>query len=121
MVPPPKIEPGDMLFCHCDLIHLVDPIHTGQSDTSVFYIPSSPLCDRNVKYAFCRREAFLKGFTGPDFLGFPYGTSEPKHKDRGTSLDVEEYGGKNALQEFTLEKFGEKVEFSTGAKKAIRK
>lgn len=110
-----------MLFWHYDLMHLVDPVYTGQSDTSVFYIPSSPLCDRNVKYAFCRREAFLKGLTGPDFLGFPYGTSEPKHKDRGTSLDVEEYGGKNALQEFTLEKFGEKVEFSTGAKKAIRK
>lgn len=119
MVPPPKIAPGDMMFWHCDLIHLVDSVHTGKNDTSVFYIPSAPLCDRNINYAFCQREAFLKGLAGPDFPGFPSGTAETEHKDRGTPTDVEEYGGKGALQEFTLEKYDEKAEYTEGARRAI--
>lgn len=67
MVLPPKIEPGDMVFWHFGLIHLVDPIHTGSQDTSVVYIPSAPLCKLNANYMYCQREAFLKGLAGPDF------------------------------------------------------
>mmetsp|Transcript_7774 Transcript_7774/g.9615 ORF Transcript_7774/g.9615 Transcript_7774/m.9615 type:complete len:115 (-) Transcript_7774:263-607(-) len=56
MVPPPNIEPVDMVFWHCDLIHLVDPIHTGSQDTSVLYTPSAPLCNLNVNYIFCQEK-----------------------------------------------------------------
>lgn len=120
MVPPPKIEPGDMVFWHCDLIHLVDPVHTGSQDTSVLYIPSAPLCNLNVDYGFRQREAFIKGLAGPDFPGFPHGIAETQHKDRGTPREIEEYGGREAMKEFALEKFDEKEEYSEGAKRAIQ-
>lgn len=121
MVLVPKVEPGDMVFWHCDLVHAVDPVHIGKHDSSVFYIPSVPLCGINVEYAFLQREAFLKGLAGPDFPGFPHGVAETQHINRGTPEDVIETGGKPAMQEFVLDKFEERSEYTVGAKKAIRK
>ncbi|CCH46093.1 hypothetical protein BN7_5681 [Wickerhamomyces ciferrii] len=72
----PKVEPGDAVFWHCDLIHAADLVHRGEVDSSVMYIPAVPLCDLNTKYLKLQREAFLKGLTGPDISGFP--TSELK-------------------------------------------
>ena len=52
------VEPGDQVYCafdhhsicpqltspgHCDLIHAVEPKHTGTGDSSVLYIPAAPL------------------------------------------------------------------------------
>lgn len=102
MVPVPKVEPGDMVYWHCDMIHSVDPVHQGKWDSSVFYIPSAPLCDINLKYARTQREAFLKGLSGPDFPGFPFGIAETKHKGRATPEDVEAAGGNGAMQEFAF-------------------
>ncbi|CUM49389.1 unnamed protein product, partial [Debaryomyces fabryi] len=121
MVLVPRVEPGDMVFWHCDLVHAVDPVHIGKHDSSVFYIPSVPLCGINVEYAFLQREAFLKGLAGPDFPGFPHGVAETQHINRGTPKDVIETGGKPAMQEFVLDKFEEKSEYTVGVKKAIRK
>lgn len=105
MVPVPTVQPGDMVFWHCDTIHAVDSVHEGDHDSSVFYIPSAPLCDINVKYAAIQREAFLKGLAGPDFPGFPYGIGESEHVGRATPEDVEEVGGVEALKEFGLAPF----------------
>lgn len=102
MVPIPNVQPGDMVYWHCDLIHSVDPVHEGKWDSSVFYIPSAPLCDINIKYAFTQREAFLNGITPPDFPGFPFGPGESTHVGRGTPVDVEAAGGDEAQQEFAL-------------------
>ena len=121
MVLVPKVEPGDMVFWHCDLVHAVDPVHIGETDSSVFYIPSVPLCGINVEYAFLQREAFLNGLAGPDFPGFPHGTAETQHIGRGTPKDVVETGGKTAMREFVLEKFEESQEYTVGANKAISK
>ncbi|KRZ98660.1 uncharacterized protein AC631_05576, partial [Debaryomyces fabryi] len=112
MVLVPRVEPGDMVFWHCDLVHAVDPVHIGKHDSSVFYIPSVPLCGINVEYAFLQREAFLKGLAGPDFPGFPHGVAETQHINRGTPKDVIETGGKPAMQEFVLDKFEEKSEYT---------
>lgn len=111
MVPVPKVQPGDMVFWHCDMIHSVDPVHQGKLDSSVFYIPSAPLCDVNLKYALTQRETFLKGLTPPDFPGFPFGPGETTHVGRATPRDVEDIGGDEALQEFGLSPF--KVQPST--------
>lgn len=105
MVPVPPVKPGDMVFWHCDLIHAVDSVHEGPHDSSVFYIPSAPLCDINVKYAAIQREAFLKGLAGPDFPGFPHGIAESEHIGRGTPEDVVEVGGTETLREFALAPF----------------
>lgn len=108
MVPVPPVQPGDMVFWHCDLIHAVDPIHQGTHDSSVFYIPSAPLCDINAKYLAIQREAFLQGLAGPDFPGFPHGLAETTHKGRATAEDVEESGGIEALRELGLAPFSAK-------------
>lgn len=34
MISIPKVEPGDMVFWHCDEIHSVEDIHTGKGDSS---------------------------------------------------------------------------------------
>lgn len=120
MVPTPRVKPGDMVFWHCDLIHAVDPVHNGTNDSSVFYIPSVPLCPSNIEYAFLQREAFLKGLAGPDFPGFPNGIAETEHINRGTPEDVENTGGKAAMQQFCLARFEEKKGYTSGANKAIR-
>lgn len=105
MVPVPKVEPGDMVYWHCDMIHSVDPVHQGKLDSSVFYIPSAPLCDINVKYAHKQRESFLTGITPPDYPGFPFGPGESTHSGRASPQDVEEAGGDEAMQEFGLSPF----------------
>lgn len=120
MVLIPKVEPGDMVYWHCDLIHAVDSVHVGKNDSSVFYIPSAPLCSINLKYAFLQREAFLRGLVGPDFPGFPNDIAETQHTDRATVDDVREMGGKVAMQQFLLEKLHENPGYTTGANKAIR-
>jgi hypothetical protein len=121
MVLIPKVEPGDMVFWHCDLIHAADSVHIGKADSSVFYTPSVPLCGANVDYVFLQREAFLRGLAGPDFPSFPNGLAEKEHIGRAKLEDVEQTGGRSALQEFGLEKFDEESGHTKGAKVAIRK
>lgn len=120
MVSIPKVYPGDMVYWHCDLIHAVDSVHNGLHDSSVFYIPSVPLCDQNLKYAVLQRESFLRSLVGPDFPGFPKDVAETLHKNRADVTTVEEAGGINALREFILEKFKEHESYTKGANDAIR-
>lgn len=121
MVSIPKVEAGDMVFWHCDTIHAVDPVHEGKTDSSVFYIPSSPLCNANIEYCLYQREAFLKGLVAPDFPGFPSEIGEQKHVGRATFDDVIEAGGFDAMKEFLLTKIDVKEGYSDGGKKAIQK
>lgn len=82
-----------MVFWHCDLVHSVDSTQEGNTDSSVLYIPSAPLCKIIATYAYLQREAFMEGLAAPDFPGFPKGIAETMHKGRGTSKDIEESGG----------------------------
>lgn len=102
MIPTPTVEAGDAVFWHCDLIHMVDPIHQGVKDSSVLFIPSSPLCEINLNYVFEQRETFLKGSTPPDFPGFPQGPGETTHIGRADIDDVLAAGGDEGMQEFGL-------------------
>lgn len=101
----PKVDPGDMVYWHCDCIHAVDPVHEGKSDSSVFYIPALPLCDLNLKYSWLQRESFLKGLVPPDFPGFPIAEGEKNHVGRAEPVDIEKEGGEAALQDFSLRPF----------------
>lgn len=102
MVSIPKVQPGDMVYWHCDCIHAVDPVHQGVMDSSVFYIPALPLCDINLKYSWLQRESFMRGLAPPDFPGFPLGEAETRHLGRASAEDVAEEGGESALQAFAL-------------------
>ncbi|KAI8370501.1 uncharacterized protein BYT42DRAFT_582631 [Radiomyces spectabilis] len=69
MVSVSPVEPGDGVFWHCDLAHAVEPKNEMKSDSSVLYIPSTPICRRNSEYLRRQRDAFSLGLTPPDFPG----------------------------------------------------
>ncbi|KAJ6109045.1 hypothetical protein N7486_001279 [Penicillium sp. IBT 16267x] len=69
MVPVPRVEPGDFVAWHCDSLHSVDKEHRGTGDSSVMYIPATPLCDMNVQYLLKQRQAALTYSPPWDFPG----------------------------------------------------
>lgn len=117
----PSVHPGDMVFWHCDLIHAVDPKCSNVNDSSVMYIPATPLCNNNTDYAFLQRESFLNKLVAPDFPGFPNGIGESKHVGCAESADVEAAGGREGLESFALEKIEADSKLSSGAKKAVER
>lgn len=78
MVSVPEVGPGDFVGWHCDSLHSVDKEHRGKGDSSVMYIPATPLCDMNVDYLLKQRQAALSysppwdfpGAGGPGEMGF---------------------------------------------------
>ncbi|CAO3635812.1 unnamed protein product [Cunninghamella blakesleeana] len=81
MVSAPDVQCGDAVFWHCDQVHSVEPMNTMTTDSSVLYIPSTPLCKINSEYLKLQRDAFEKGCTPPDF---PDNNSEQFFTDRST-------------------------------------
>jgi len=67
MVSIPCVEPGDMVFWHCDVVHSVEAEHRGNGDSSVMYIPAIPTTIPNKAYIRRQLEAFLKGIPPSDF------------------------------------------------------
>ena len=63
----PDVEPGDTVWWLCDVIHAVAPVHDQKGWANVLYIPSSPWCEKNERYAETVREAFLAGRSPDDF------------------------------------------------------
>ena len=78
MVSVPRVEPGDFVAWHCDTIHAVDKVHSGQGDSSVLYIPACAMTAPNVEFIKQQRLAALTfspprdfpGAGGPGELGF---------------------------------------------------
>lgn len=83
----PKVQPGDAVFWHCDLAHMVEGEHKGTHDSSVIYVPVVPLCDQNAEYIQSQAAAFLNG-TAP--IDFPGGVGESKHVGRGSKEHIYE-------------------------------
>ncbi|CAO3589286.1 unnamed protein product [Absidia cylindrospora] len=70
MVSIPPVRYGDGAFWHCDQVHSVEPRNEMKTeDSTVLYIPSVPMCQRNSEYLKRQRDAFLNGRTPPDFPG----------------------------------------------------
>jgi hypothetical protein len=67
LVPIPQVEPGDTVWWHPDLIHAVEPLHTGQANSNVMYIPAAPDCPRNRAFLPRQWAAFAEGRSPPDF------------------------------------------------------
>lgn len=87
MVSIPRVEPGDVAFWHCDVIHAVESKHNGLPghDSSVMYIPAIPLTANNYRYIQEQRRAFEQGIPPKDFPG---GEGESRHVGRGQPIDV---------------------------------
>lgn len=90
----PRVRPGDAVFWHCDVAHMVEAQHRGTSDSSVLYIPSVPLCKVNSRYVKKQRENFEQGVAPPDFPG---GVGESQHMGRGDAGDIKSMAGRRAM------------------------
>ncbi|KAF7356273.1 Duf1479 domain protein [Mycena venus] len=93
MVSMPRVEPGDQVYWHCDMIHAVEGYRGGKEDSSVMYIPAVPLTLGNAQYLRDQRSNFLAGFPAPDFPGGP---GESTFVGRATVEDVHP-GGRCAV------------------------
>ncbi|KIW75786.1 hypothetical protein Z517_10529 [Fonsecaea pedrosoi CBS 271.37] len=69
MVSMPKVEPGDYVAWHCDMIHAVDKEHRGKGDSSVMYIPACAITRPNVEFLKRQRMSALAYSPPPDFPG----------------------------------------------------
>ncbi|KAL5338999.1 hypothetical protein BJX70DRAFT_398196 [Aspergillus crustosus] len=69
MVSVPEVEPGDFVAWHCDSLHSVDKEHRGTGDSSVLYIPATPMCEMNVEYLLKQRNAAREYSPPWDFPG----------------------------------------------------
>ncbi|ODM95117.1 hypothetical protein Ocin01_11564 [Orchesella cincta] len=85
----PQVNPGDCVFWHCDGIHAVEECCNSVTDSSVFYIPSTPLCNNNIKYLARQRYALENGVTPQDF---PLNNCEVDFSDRAKPSDLTELG-----------------------------
>lgn len=123
MVHAPKVAPGDYVAWHCDTVHAVDSVHAGDKDSSVLYIPASPLTESNAKYTARQRECFLQGRPGPDFPG---GVGEGRHVGRVMAEEVlswtepEQGYTRDSVRAWGLEEFdGDEAGLSAGQKEVI--
>ncbi|KAF8761817.1 hypothetical protein RHS01_00990 [Rhizoctonia solani] len=109
----PKVNPGDMVFWHCDLIHSVESTHSGTQDSSVMYIPAVPVTTANAAYVARQRDTFLVGMPPPDFPQYP-DTGESKFVSKGLPEHIQSAEGQSSmgLKPFSTSlpslKFGEK-------------
>lgn len=92
----PHVEPGDVAFWHCDVVHAVEAQHAGQPghDSSVMYIPAIPLTQANFRYVEEQRTAFLSGTPPHDFPG---GEGESRHLGHGTDADLKHPMARRAM------------------------
>ena len=65
MVNIPRMEPGDTIWWHCDMLHAVEVDHLGKDDASVVYIAATPTTEMNKIYVKKQAEDFLNGGAVP--------------------------------------------------------
>lgn len=94
MISLPKMNPGDCVFWHGDLVHAVEPEHKGTKTNTVLYIPAAPDCPLNRLYVERAKFCFESGLTPPDFRGGKKEDLEVNYKGRATKNDLNE----NALR-----------------------
>ena len=85
----PRVEPGDTVWWHPDLIHAVEDLHSGDHESNVIYVGASPRCGKNEAYARKQAEHFLRGESAPDFAQENY---EVDFKGRATLDDLTDLG-----------------------------
>lgn len=87
----PRVEPGDTVWWHPDIVHAVEDDHRGTGYSNVIYIGAAPYCAKNAAYLQRQKSAFLKGESAPDFAPEHYETS---FEGRATPDDLTELGRK---------------------------
>ncbi|KAK0731420.1 hypothetical protein B0H67DRAFT_639819 [Lasiosphaeris hirsuta] len=100
LVSVPRLEPGDYVIWHPDLIHVANGPHVGSHPSSAaMYLPACPLTQTNALYLCRQRKAFLLGCPGPDFGG---GRSENDSVGQPGVQEVNEAGREDGLRAMGL-------------------
>ena len=68
----PRVEPGDTVWWHPDVIHAVEDKHNGTGYSNVMYIGAAPDCAKNRAFLRKQRDAFESGRSSPDFVAEDY-------------------------------------------------
>jgi len=68
----PKMNAGDTVWWHPDVVHAVEDHHTGKGYSNVVYVGSTPYCEKNLSYAKKQSVKFLEGKSPPDFAEEDY-------------------------------------------------
>ena len=68
----PRVEPGDTVWWHPDVIHSVEDKHNGTGYSNVMYIGAAPDCEKNRVFLRKQRDAFESGRSSPDFVAEDY-------------------------------------------------
>jgi Gig2-like len=89
LVPIPVIEPGDTVWWHGDLYHLVGDAANESRWSNVMYIGAAPRCPRNDVYRATMLDPFARGASPVDF---PADDFEVDFTDRATVDDLNELG-----------------------------
>jgi Protein of unknown function (DUF1479) len=91
LVPVPKVQPGDTVWWHPDVVHAVEDENRGSGYSSVIYIGAAPDCAKNREFMPLQKAAFLAGRSSPDFAAEDY---EVDFVGRATEADLTELGRK---------------------------
>ena len=70
--PIPKVEAGDTVWWHPDVIHGVEDKHNGSHYSNVMYIGAAPDCAKNRAFLAKQLPAFEAGKSSPDFAAENY-------------------------------------------------
>ena len=87
----PKMNAGDTVWWHPDVVHAVEDHHTGKGYSNVVYVGSTPYCEKNLSYAKKQSVKFLEGKSPPDFAKEDY---EVRYKNRAKASDLTPLGKK---------------------------
>ena len=87
----PKMNAGDTVWWHPDVVHAVEDHHSGTGYSNVVYVGSTPYCEKNLAYAQKQSKKFIEGKSPPDFAAEDY---EVTYKNRATIDDLTPLGKK---------------------------
>ena len=87
----PKMNAGDTVWWHPDVVHAVEDHHLGKGYSNVVYVGSTPYCKKNLDYSKKQAEKFVQGKSPPDFAPEDY---EINYKNRATVNYLTELGKK---------------------------
>jgi uncharacterized protein DUF1479 len=85
----PRVQPGDTVWWHNDIIHAVEAEHRGKSSSNVIYIGAAPWCPKNAAFLPRQAQCFLEGKSCPDFAAEDY---EVDFEGRATKDDLTPLG-----------------------------
>ena len=87
----PKMNPGDTIWWHPDVVHAVEEKHLGKNYSNVIYVGATPYCKKNIDYIKKQSKKFIEGKSPPDFAPEDY---EVDYKGRVTVNDLSELAKK---------------------------